>query len=97
MRKHPSACHLHTTLKGKSLSSFQANVNDLFTNLSPSEILDNFEKHIVECAKKVALTQKRFRPDWFFQAERTLMDLISKRNEAFKNFKKNPSEENNQS
>ena len=48
------------------------------------ELLDKFEDHIVKCAKKAATTQVRARPDWFSQAEHTLIELINKRNEAFK-------------
>jgi hypothetical protein len=52
--------------------------------LTPSDILNNFENHIVMFAKEAATTQTRTRPDWFSQAEHTLVELINKRNEAFK-------------
>jgi hypothetical protein len=64
--------------------------------LTPSELLNKFEDHIVKCAKEAATTQVRARSDWFSQAEHTLIELINKRNEAFKKCMKNPSAENHQ-
>ncbi len=91
-------------LKGKALPNFQESVNEFFTNLSPndamfltpSELLLSFEEHIVQCAKEVASIQEKSRPDWFSQAEETLVNLIERRNGAFKSFMKNPSTENQQ-
>ncbi len=40
--------------------------------------------------------QTKTRPDWFSQAEHTLVELINTRNEAFKKGMKNPSVENHQ-
>lgn len=64
--------------------------------LTPSKLLDEFEARIVKCANKVASTQSRSRSDWFSQAEYILINSIDKRNEAFKNFMKKPSEEYHQ-
>jgi hypothetical protein len=36
------------------------------------------------------------RPDWFSQVEQSLINLIDERNEAFKKFMKNLSDENHQ-
>jgi hypothetical protein len=40
--------------------------------------------------------QSRARPDWFSPAEHTLVELVNKRNEAFKKCMKNPSVEDHQ-
>jgi alpha-galactosidase/6-phospho-beta-glucosidase family protein len=78
-------------------------VNEFFTSpsyfekatlLTPSELLNEFEAHVVEKAGEVAADEQRVRPDWFTEAEHLLVDLIDKRNEAYKNFMKRPSEEN---
>ena len=56
--------------------------------------MNEFEDFIVQTAEDVASTERRFRPDWFTEAETTLLELISKRNEAFKNYVKRPINEN---
>jgi hypothetical protein len=91
-------------LRGTGLSNFQEKVNEFFErlllesaiHLMPSELLDNLEEHIVKKANEIASTEKKNRPDWFSEAEEVLIELISKRNLAFKNFVKRPSEENGQ-
>ncbi len=64
------------------------------TFLSPTDIMNEFEDFIIQTAEDVASTERRFRPDWFTEAETILMELISKRNEAFKNYVKRPINEN---
>ncbi len=79
-------------------------MNDFFTNLSaecaiylpPSELIDNFEKHIMSAAMELALSDNRKWPDWFSEAEDLLLDLIDNRNTAYKVLMKNPSETNHQ-
>ena len=82
----------NTLLRTIELSNFQEKVNKFFEKLpfeaamhQPlSELLNNLEKHVVQCANKVASTKTRKRPDWFSEAECMLIDLIEKRNQAFK-------------
>ena len=52
----------------------------------PSELLDKFENHIAETALDVAASETRNRPEWFTEAEQTLINAIQARNDAFKNF-----------
>jgi hypothetical protein len=92
----------NTILRGKELSNFQKKVNEFFDelsfdstiNLSPSELLDELETHIVKEANEKAKVKVRKRPDWFSEVEQELTDLIKERNQAFKAFVKQPSEEN---
>mgnify|MGYP000952593148 CR=1 FL=1 len=58
---------------------------------TPSELLDEFENHIAETAFDVAASETRKRPDWFTEAEQTLIDAIQTRNDAFKKLLKHPS------
>mmetsp|Transcript_1493 Transcript_1493/g.2313 ORF Transcript_1493/g.2313 Transcript_1493/m.2313 type:complete len:881 (+) Transcript_1493:452-3094(+) len=89
-------------LRNQELSNFQKGVQNFFDNLqpdtmnfqSPTELLSNFESHIVQTAVDVAAKKKKKRPDWFSESEQTLVDLIEKRNKAFKLCMKQPSSEN---
>jgi hypothetical protein len=91
-------------LRGAGPSNFQEKVNEFFErlplesaiHLTPSKLLDDLEAHIVKKANEEASTETKKRPDWFSEAEEVLIELISKRNLAFKNFIKQPSEENGQ-
>jgi hypothetical protein len=65
---------------------------DCAIHLPPSELIHNFEKHIVKVAKELAQSDNRKRPDWFSEAEALLIDLINNKNCAYKN----PSESNHQ-
>ena len=96
-----------STIKSSEERSYQLflkKVEEYFTNpssesatlLSPSELLEDFEKHIVQSATEVATTETKRRADWFTEAEQLLLDLISKRNEAFKLAMKKTSQENQQ-
>jgi hypothetical protein len=69
---------------------------DSAVDLIPSELVDDLEKHTVKKANEVASTEVRKRLDWFSEAEETLIDLTEKRNLAFKEYVKQPSEENHQ-
>jgi hypothetical protein len=94
----------NTILRGTELSNFQEKVNEFFErlplesaiHLTPSELLDDLEAHIVKKANEVASIETKKRTDWFSEAEKALMELISKRNLAFKTFVKQSSEENYQ-
>ena len=63
---------------------------------SPTELLNrnSFESHIVQTAVELAARTKKKRPDWFSGSEKILVDLIEKRNKAFKLCIKQPSSEN---
>jgi hypothetical protein len=87
-------------LRNKQLQNFKNKVDEFFNNLSPeeslllspSDILDNFEKHIYQAAYDLAASECRKRPDWFTESEETLLEAIQDRNAAFKCFVKHPSE-----
>ena len=89
-------------LRGRELPTFEKKVEEYFSNLSqdnanllsPSELLDDFESHIVQAAANVASTETKRRPDWFTEAEQLLLKLIQQRNNAFKICMKNLSKEN---
>ena len=91
-------------LRNKELPNFKKRVEEFFENLSlqttmfstPSELIDEFESHIAEAAFEVAAAETKTRPDWFTEAEQVLIDAIEKRNIAFKNHLKHPSELNKQ-
>jgi len=92
----------NTLLRTIELPKFQDKVNEFFEELSyeaavhqtPSELLNNLERHIVKCVNKVASTETKNRPDWFSEAEPVLVDLIGRRNQAFKQCVKQLLEEN---
>jgi hypothetical protein len=50
----------------------------------PAKLLEDFEQHIVECAKKIAEVEKKERPDWFTENEFELTLRIYFRNHAYK-------------
>jgi hypothetical protein len=66
-KKPPSKKHDNAALRTTKLSIFQEKVNDFFSNLtpelaifsSPSKLLDEFEKHIVNNAREIAPMEKR--------------------------------------
>jgi hypothetical protein len=90
-------------LRNKEIKNFQRKVDEFFDNLNefsifstPSELIEEFKEHITTAALEVAPAQQRHRPDWFTDAEETLMKCIEARNEAFKKRMKHPTEENHQ-
>jgi hypothetical protein len=103
-KKTPSKKIDNAALRTPKLSIFQEKVNDFFSNLtpelaifsSPSKLLDEFEKHIVNNAREIAPKEKKERLDWFTEDENNLINLIESRNIAYKNFMKTPNDENQQ-
>ena len=82
-------------IKKKKVEEYFSNLSpENATLLSPSELLDDFESHIVQSAVDVASKETKRRPDWFTEAKQLPLDLIQQRNEAFKMCMKSPSEEN---
>ena len=82
----------NNALRNKHVGLFKTKVDEYFDNLSetsifstPSELLENFEEHITAAALDVAASEVKSRPDWFTEAEEELLNLIEKRNDAFKN------------
>jgi hypothetical protein len=83
---------LHNSQKGK----FQRKVSEFFLNLdlktaaesTNDELLHIFENHITEAAKAATEQPISSKPDWFSASEHILIELISKKNEAQKNFMK---------
>ena len=93
----------NNALRNKHAGLFKTKVDEYFNNLSekvtfltPSELLENFEDHITTAARDVAASEVKSRPDWFTEAEEDLLNLIEKRNDAFKKYMKHPTEENHQ-
>ncbi len=56
--------------------------------------MSEFEDFIVQAAKEVASAERQTWPNCFTQAENLLMDLINKKNDAFKNYVKRLTNEN---
>ena len=92
-------------LRNIKLHNFQEKVKEFLENppmeeaapLTPSQILNNLEAHIVKCANKVASSEvEKQQPDWFSEAEHSLIDLRETRNLAFKTYMKQPNEGNHQ-
>jgi len=88
-------------LRNKQFGAFQKKVDEYFDELNefsifstPSELIENFEDHITAAAFEVATTETKHRADWFTEAEETLLNYIEKRNDAFKNYLKHPTEDN---
>ena len=89
-------------LRNQELPNFQKKINEYLENLqpekvellSPSDLLNDFEEHIVQSALDVAAREEKVRPDWFTESEKILLDAIEKRNNAFKNNIKHPTESN---
>jgi hypothetical protein len=83
-------------LRNSQKGEFQRKVSEFFLNLdlktaaesTEDELLHIFESHITEAAKEAAEQPISSKPDWFSASEHILMELISKRNEAQKNFMK---------
>ncbi len=83
------------------LHEFQEKVNEFFQQLtpelallsSPSELLNEIEKHIVDNALEVAPKEEKQRPNWFTEDESNLINLIKARNIAFEDFKNNPNDD----
>ena len=88
-------------LRTNKLHTFQERVNEFFEKLttelallsSPSELLDEFEKHIVGTAL-VAPKEEKQRPDCFTEDECNLITLIEARNNAYETFVNHPNDEN---
>ena len=67
----PTVKLYNAILRGTGLSNFQEKVNEFFErlplesaiHLTPSELLDNLEEHIVKKANEIASTEKKNRPD----------------------------------
>ena len=92
-------------LRTSGNSTFKEKVTEFLNFLSESEenkqlpseqILNLFEKHIVQSAKDVTKRETKHHPDWFSQSEKSLLLHIELRNEAFKRQTKNPTDTNNQ-
>jgi hypothetical protein len=86
-KKSPPEKIDNSIVQGAGLSGFQEGVNDFFNKLTlsdamfltPSEWLDGFKLHIVQCAKEVATMQNRSRLDWLLKVEHSLTNLIRKK------------------
>ncbi len=88
-------------LRGTELSNFQEKVNKFFKklhfestiHLTPSELLNKLEAHIVKKANEVASTEIKKWLDWFSEAEKALIESINKSNLAVKAFVRQPPED----
>jgi len=85
-------------LRTSGNSIFKEKVTEFLNFLSESEenkqlpseqILNLFEKHIVQSAKDVTKSETKHHPDCFSQSEKSLLLHIELRNEAFKRQTKN--------
>lgn len=88
-------------LRGTELSNFQEKLNKFLKklpfestiHLTPSELLNKLEAHIVKKANEVASTEIKKWLDWFSEAEKALIESINKSNLAIKAFVRQPPED----
>ena len=80
-------------LRTSGNSTFKEKVTEFLNFLNESEenkqlpseqILNLFEKHVVQSAKDVTERETKHHPNWFSQSEKSLLLHIELRNEAFK-------------